>query len=64
MPGKYNTLIECCEKYISPRQYYLHDKVGGAGWEVSHTLDFANGFCAKLKVADESIATFITLKLK
>jgi hypothetical protein len=64
LPGKYNTVIECCEQYISPRKYYLHNKVGGNGWEVSASLDLSNGFRAKLKVDDELMATFIMLKLK
>jgi hypothetical protein len=65
LPGKYNTVIECCEKYISPRKYFLQpNRVGGNGWELSVSLDFSNGFCAKLKVDDESMATFIKLKLK
>jgi hypothetical protein len=64
LPGKYNTVIECCEKYISPRKYYLHNKVGGNGWEVSHSSDSSDGFRAKLKVDDEHMATFIMLKLK
>jgi hypothetical protein len=63
-PSKYNTVIECCEKYISPRKYDLHNKVGGNGWEVSASLDLGNGFRAKLKVDDELMATFIMLKLK
>jgi hypothetical protein len=62
LPGKYNTAIECCEKHISPRKYWLHNRVGGTGWEVSHSS--AGGFCATLKVQDESMATFIRLKLK
>jgi hypothetical protein len=64
LPGKYNTVIECCEKYISPKKYYLHNKVGGNGWEVSHSLDLSKGFRAKLKVDDKLLATFIMLKLK
>ena len=64
LPGKYNTIIECCEQNISPRQYWLHNRVGGHGWEVSHSLDSTNGFRAKLKVDDELMATFIKLKLK
>jgi hypothetical protein len=64
LPGKYNTVIECCEKYISPKKYYIHNKVGGNGWEVSHSSDLSNGFRAKLKIDDEQMATFIMLKLK
>ena len=62
LPGKYNTVIECCEKYISPRQYWLHNRVGGDGWEVAPSS--AGGFRSVLKVSDDSIATFIRLKLK
>ena len=62
LPGKYNTVIECCEEYISPREYWLHNRVGGTGWEVSHSS--AGGFRTTLKVQDESLATFIRLKLK
>jgi hypothetical protein len=64
LPGKYNTVIECCERYISPRKYYLHNKVGGNGWEVSHSSNLSDGFRARLKVDDEQMATFIMLKLK
>ena len=64
LPGKYNTAIECCEKYISPRKYWLHNRVGGNGWEVSPSLDLSKKFCAKLKVDNELLATFIMLKLK
>lgn len=64
LPGKYNTVIECCEKYISPRKYWLHNRVGGMGWEVSPGSDLSKGFCAKLKVDNKSLATFIMLKLK
>ena len=64
LPGKYNTVIECCEKYISPRKYWLHNRVGGNGWEVSPSSDLSNGFCFKLKVDDKLLATFIMLKLK
>ena len=64
LPGKYNTVIECCEKYIGPKKYNLQNKVGGDGWELSHSLNLSDGFCAKLKVDDEPMATFIMLTLK
>jgi hypothetical protein len=62
LPGKYNTVIECCEQYISPRQYWLHNRVGGNGWEVTHSS--SGGFRATLKVDNDLTATFIMLKLK
>ena len=64
LPGKYNTVIECCEKYISPRKYFLHNKVGGEGWELSHNVNLGSGFHATLKVDDKVMATFIMMKLK
>jgi len=62
--GKYNTVIECCEKYISPRKYYLHNRVGGDGWEISPSLDLTDGFHAKVKIDDDKMATFLMLKFK
>ena len=64
LPGKYLTIIECCEKYISPRKYWLHDQVGGNGWKVSPGLDPSKKFCSTLKIDNEQLATFILLKLK
>ena len=64
LSGKYNTVIECCEKHISPRKYWLHNRVGGNGWEIAHSSSSAGGFRAVLKVSNNSIATFIVLKLK
>ena len=63
LPGKYITVIECCEKYIGPKKYKLDNKVVGEGWELSHSLNLSDGFRAKLKIDDELMATFITLKL-
>jgi hypothetical protein len=64
LPGKYNTVIELCEKYISPRKYRIDNKIGGDGWELSPNITFGNGFRANFKVDDEIMATFIMMKLK
>lgn len=64
LPGKYNTVIELCEKYISPRKYRIDNKIGGDGWELSPNITFSNGFRANFKVDDEIMATFIMMKLK
>jgi hypothetical protein len=64
LPGKYNTVIELCEKYISPTKYRIDNKIGGDGWEISPNINFGNGFRANLKVDDEAMATFIMMKLK
>lgn len=43
---------------ISPRKYWLHNRAGGEGWDVSF------GFTITVRVADERNATFIMLRLK
>ena len=43
---------------ISPRKYWLHNRVGGEGWDVSF------GFTVTVKINNERDATFAMLKLK
>lgn len=38
-----------CMKYISPRHFYLHNKIGGPGW-----LIIKNGSRAILRVEDRN----------
>ena len=43
---------------ISPRRYWLHNRAGGDGWEVSF------GFTVTIKIEDDLMATYAMLKLK
>lgn len=51
-------LIALCEQYVSPREYYMHNRIGGRGWEILRLKGkvFAH-------IEDQSLATFIKLKL-
>jgi hypothetical protein len=46
-----------CMKYIGPRQFYLHNKIGGTGW-----LIIRNGNGAILKVEDRNQYLMALLK--
>lgn len=51
-------LITLCEQYVGPRSYYLHNRVGGNGWEVKRGIGKIH-----VKIDNEALATFIKLKL-
>jgi hypothetical protein len=42
---------------IGPRQYWLHNKIGGEKWEIRM------GYPRTIVLEDDAMATFITLKL-
>ena len=48
--------VKYCENYISPRQYWLHNKVGGDGWYL-----YLNNIGWYLQVTDTKHLTFFTL---
>jgi hypothetical protein len=46
-----------CAKNISPREYYLHTKIGGDGWEISRNkVDWV------LTTENPKFETYIELK--
>jgi hypothetical protein len=42
---------------IGPRRYWLHNRIGGDHWEIQP------GHPCRIIVEDDTLATFITLKL-
>ena len=58
--GYFETVGRQVEKLVSPRQYYLHNRVGGQGWSVQGT-DWAH--CI-VQVDDPRMATWIGLQLE
>lgn len=36
---EFNKTASWCSKIISPQAYYLHNKVGGKGWQMRRTID-------------------------
>lgn len=53
-----HAIIALCEQYVGPREYYLHNRVGGSGWEVKRGVGKIH-----VKIQNEALATFIKLKL-
>ena len=35
-------IADYCDANISPRRYYLHNKIGGEGWRIYSTLEPVN----------------------
>ena len=60
-------LAEQCEQHVGPRLFYLHNRIGGEGWDVSPTL-LASGRWTqrgcKATFADPRMATYLLLKIK
>ena len=56
-------LAEQCEKHIGPRKFYLHNRIGGEGWDVRPSGHTGRP-CSYVRIDDPKIATFFMLKLK
>lgn len=51
-----------CEKHIGPRKFYLHNRIGGEGWDVRAGSRYRMFTIARFD--DPKMATFIRLKMK
>lgn len=59
-------MADQCEKYIGPRKFYLHNRIGGHGWDVRQSAIEVNGMMiqgTKARFDDPKTATFIMLKI-
>lgn len=52
-------VAELLSKHLSPRKFWLHNRVGGAGWDVRRL-----GNRSIVRIDDPKLLTFILLKLK
>jgi hypothetical protein len=50
-----------CEKYIGPRKFYLHNRIGGEGWDLRVGSRYRRFTIARFD--DPKMATFIQLKI-
>jgi hypothetical protein len=55
-------LADLCDQYISPRRFYLHNRIGGIDWEV--VPNYPAHRRTTIKLADPAKLTFILLKIK
>jgi len=58
----FTELAEKCEQHIGPRKFYLHNRIGGEGWDVRPVGRYRPGTIARFD--DPKMATYILLKIK
>lgn len=51
-----------CEKHVGPRKFYLHNRIGGEGWDVRPVNSDRGRSIVRLD--DPKMATYILLKTK
>lgn len=54
-------VLETIGPYLSPRQYTLHNAIGGHGWSIS--VGHPGRIRCIVKIDDDELATFIGLKI-
>lgn len=54
-----NSTIRWCSKNIAPRQFFLHNLIGGNGWKIFISRDSL----WYLETDDPSLETYVKLKL-
>ena len=54
-------LADQLEKHIGPRKFYLHNRIGGEGWDVRPAYKGYSRTIARFD--DPKMATFIQLKI-
>ena len=59
----FTKLAELCEKHIGPRKFYLHNRIGGEGWDVRPRYSRAVAQSIA-RFDDPKMATYMMLKLK
>lgn len=51
-----------CEKHVGPRKFYLHNRIGGHGWDVRPA--YSDRGRSIVRFDDPKMATYIMLKIK
>ena len=55
----FTQIAELCVEYVGPQKFYLHNRIGGDGWDVR---PFGGNTLARFD--DPKMATFIRLKIQ
>ena len=53
-----------CVRYLGPLKFYLHNRIGGEGWEVRPNPNTKYGFSTIAQFDDPKSVTFMMLKIK
>lgn len=56
-------MAEQVELMVSPKKYYLVNRIGGVGWEVLRDIITHNFYNTLVKIDDDKLAIYIALKL-
>jgi len=59
-PGKVSFVEAWCMRHVSPRMYYIHSSIGGAGWNIKRRN---GGNQAILELHDPKMMTMALLTL-
>jgi hypothetical protein len=60
---RFTDVAELCEKHVGPRKFYLHNLIGGEGWDVRPGVS-GGIYQTFARFDDHKMASFIMLKLK
>lgn len=60
--GVFTDLAKLCEKYVGPRKFYIHNHIGGQGWDVRP--GYYRNSITIARFDDPQMATYIMLKIK
>lgn len=56
--GSIDNILKVLQKHIGPKRYWIHNRIGGIGWN----LDTTHGKI-RLQIADPAVAVWVLLKL-
>jgi hypothetical protein len=55
-------VADILDSSVSPRRYWLHNRIGGTGWEIRFgSQGLYQGRPVTLEVTDPALATFVSL---
>lgn len=64
IPASVEGATRLMEELVGPRKYWIHNRVGGIGWEVSDPKYEVGSATVQVTVQQEELATLIILKSK
>ena len=59
----FTDLADLCHTHIGPRKFWLHNQIGGEGWDVRPGY-YRNGAKTIARFDNPKMATYIMLKIK
>jgi len=60
---EFTDLAKLCEQHVGPRKFWIHNRIGGEGWDVRPGY-YRNGRLTIARFDDPKMATYMMLKIK